>query len=58
MCKVEHGDTTCGHAAHLECDLRSYMDNILGEMIAINDECMCRHCDEMTGLISHANKLL
>jgi len=58
MCKVTQGNTICGHAAHLECALRSYMACTVEESIGLDAEYLCRRCDGRTELISHANELL
>lgn len=58
MCKVTQGNTFCGHAAHLECALRSYMAGTVEEPIGLDAEYLCRRCDGRTELISHANELL
>ncbi|KAL5712591.1 hypothetical protein ACHQM5_014749 [Ranunculus cassubicifolius] len=48
----------CGHAAHLDCALRSYMAGTVGGSIGLDVEYYCRRCDNRTNLIPHVEKLL
>lgn len=48
----------CGHAAHIDCALRSYMAGTVGGSIGLDVEYYCRRCDNRTNLISHASKIL
>ncbi|KAK1281098.1 hypothetical protein QJS04_geneDACA004698 [Acorus gramineus] len=48
----------CGHVAHLDCALRSYMAGTVGGSIGLDVEYYCRRCDKKTDLISHVVKLL
>lgn len=48
----------CGHVAHIECALRSYMGGTVGGAIGLDVEYYCRHCDNKTNLVSHVTKLI
>ncbi|XP_043708396.1 protein OBERON 2-like isoform X2 [Telopea speciosissima] len=48
----------CGHVAHIECALRSYMAGTVGGRIGLDVEYYCRRCDRRTDLISHVTRLL
>ncbi|KAK6913946.1 Oberon, PHD finger domain [Dillenia turbinata] len=48
----------CGHVAHLDCALRSYMAGTFGGTIGLDAEYYCRRCDARTDLISHVAELL
>ncbi|CAN1193107.1 hypothetical protein LINPERPRIM_LOCUS28158 [Linum perenne] len=48
----------CGHVAHLECALRTYMAGTVGGSIGLDAEYFCRRCDAKTDLVPHALKLL
>ncbi|XP_010917747.1 uncharacterized protein [Elaeis guineensis] len=48
----------CGHVAHIECALRSYMGGTVGGAIDLDVEYYCRRCDNKTDLISHVTKLI
>ncbi|XP_059628561.1 uncharacterized protein LOC132271250 [Cornus florida] len=48
----------CGHIAHIECGLRSYMAGTVGGSIGLDAEYYCRRCDTRTDLVSHVSKLL
>lgn len=48
----------CGHVAHLNCGLRSYMTGTVGGSIGLDAEYYCRRCDSRTELVSHVTKLL
>lgn len=48
----------CGHVAHFECALRSYMGGTVGGAIGLDVEYYCRRCDNKTDLIPHVTKLI
>ncbi|KAM7488582.1 hypothetical protein LguiB_026066 [Lonicera macranthoides] len=48
----------CGHVAHIDCSLRSYMAGTVGGSIGLDAEYYCRRCDMRTDLVSHVSKLL
>lgn len=48
----------CGHIAHIECALRSYMAGTVGGSIGLDAEYYCRRCDARTDLVSHVTRLL
>ncbi|GAB4843365.1 hypothetical protein Ancab_013331 [Ancistrocladus abbreviatus] len=48
----------CGHVAHINCALRSYMAGTVGGSIGLDSEYYCRHCDTKTDLIQHVKGLL
>ncbi|KAI3910771.1 hypothetical protein MKW98_030579 [Papaver atlanticum] len=58
-CEAKQGeDYICGHAAHLDCALRSYMAGKVGGSIGLDVEYYCRRCDKITDLIPHVTRLL
>ncbi|XP_043720974.1 uncharacterized protein LOC122668478 [Telopea speciosissima] len=48
----------CGHVAHMDCALRSYMAGTVGGNIGLDVEYYCRRCDKRTDLIPHVRRLL
>ncbi|KAJ4955995.1 hypothetical protein NE237_012778 [Protea cynaroides] len=48
----------CGHVAHMDCALRSYMAGTVGGNIGLDVEYHCRRCDNRTDLLSHVTRLL
>nr|XP_029117284.1 uncharacterized protein LOC105033938 isoform X3 [Elaeis guineensis] len=48
----------CGHVAHVQCALRSYMGGTVQGDIGLDVEYYCRRCDNRTDLISHVTKLI
>ncbi|XP_010256075.1 PREDICTED: uncharacterized protein LOC104596549 isoform X2 [Nelumbo nucifera] len=48
----------CGHAAHMDCALRSYMAGTVGGSIGLDVEYYCRRCDKKTSLIPHVTSLV
>ncbi|WOK91577.1 hypothetical protein Cni_G00268 [Canna indica] len=48
----------CGHMAHLECALRSYLAGTVGGSIGLDVEYYCRRCDNKTDLFPHVSKLV
>ncbi|XP_042476625.1 protein OBERON 1-like isoform X2 [Macadamia integrifolia] len=48
----------CGHVAHMDCALRSYMAGTVGGNIGLDVEYYCRRCDKRMDLISHVRRLL
>ncbi|KAF9622622.1 hypothetical protein IFM89_032521 [Coptis chinensis] len=48
----------CGHAAHIDCALRSYMAGTVGGSIGLDVEYYCRRCDQRTDLFSHVSRIL
>ncbi|CAK7327068.1 unnamed protein product [Dovyalis caffra] len=48
----------CGHVAHINCALRSYMAGTLGGSIGLDAEYYCRRCDARTDLVPHVKSLL
>ncbi|CAK9160698.1 unnamed protein product [Ilex paraguariensis] len=52
------GGFICGHLAHIDCGLRSYMAGTVGGSIGLDAEYYCRRCDTKTDLVSHGMKLL
>ncbi|KAE8686733.1 hypothetical protein F3Y22_tig00111028pilonHSYRG00027 [Hibiscus syriacus] len=48
----------CGHVAHLNCALRSYMAGTVGGSFGLDAEYYCRRCDSKTSLIPHVTLLL
>ena len=48
----------CGHIAHLNCALRSYMAGTVGGSIGLDAEYYCRRCDAKTSLVPHVTGLL
>lgn len=58
-CEAVVGENcVCGHIAHIECALRSYMAGTVGGNIGLDAEYCCRRCDARTDLVSHVAKLL
>ncbi|KAK4355590.1 hypothetical protein RND71_024561 [Anisodus tanguticus] len=52
------GGYICGHIAHIDCALRSYIAGTVGGSIGLDAEYFCRRCDSRTDLVSHVIKLL
>lgn len=48
----------CGHVAHMDCALRSYLAGTVGGSIGLDAEYHCRRCDMRTDLVSHVARLL
>ncbi|XP_077247724.1 CDPK adapter, putative (DUF1423) isoform X2 [Tasmannia lanceolata] len=48
----------CGHVAHVNCALRSYMAGTVGGSIGLDVEYYCRRCDKKTDLFLHVTRLL
>lgn len=48
----------CGHVAHIDCALRTYMAGTVGGSIGLDVEYYCRRCDTKTDLVSHITRLL
>ncbi|GAB2220209.1 hypothetical protein Droror1_Dr00007852 [Drosera rotundifolia] len=48
----------CGHAAHVNCALRSYMAGTVGGSIGLDAEYYCRRCDSRTDLVKHLSKII
>ncbi|XP_074342696.1 uncharacterized protein LOC141680341 [Apium graveolens] len=48
----------CGHLAHLDCGLKSYMAGIVGGRVCLDVEYYCRRCDTRTDLLPHVKKFL
>ena len=48
----------CGHVAHMNCALRTYMAGTVGGSIGLNAEYYCRRCDARTDLVPHVTRLL
>ncbi|KAK9671940.1 hypothetical protein RND81_12G065400 [Saponaria officinalis] len=48
----------CGHAAHVNCALRSYMAGIVGGSVGLDTEYYCRRCDSRMDLTEHVKALL
>ncbi|KAA8548649.1 hypothetical protein F0562_000333 [Nyssa sinensis] len=58
-CEAMVGDGfICGHVAHIQCGLRSYMAGTVGGSIGLDAEYYCRRCDSRTDLVSNITKLL
>nr|AAK69758.1 CDPK adapter protein 1 [Mesembryanthemum crystallinum] len=55
---IVHDDVICGHAAHINCALRSYMAGTVGGSVGLDTEYYCRRCDTRTDLTKHVTKLL
>lgn len=47
----------CGHVAHMECALRSYLAGTVEGSIGLDAEYHCRRCDMRTDLVSHVARL-
>lgn len=48
----------CGHVAHMNCALRSYLAGTVGGSIGLDAEYHCRRCDMRTDLVSYVARLL
>lgn len=48
----------CGHVAHVNCALRSYMAGTVGGSIGLDAEYYCRRCDSRTDLVLRVAELL
>lgn len=48
----------CGHVAHVDCALRSYMAGTIGGKSGLDVEYYCRRCDKRSDLIAHVTSLL
>ena len=48
----------CGHVAHTDCALRSYLAGTVKGSIGLDAEYHCRRCDMRTDLVSHVARLL
>ncbi|KAK9086877.1 hypothetical protein Syun_029271 [Stephania yunnanensis] len=58
-CEAKLGEShICGHAAHVDCALRSYMAGTVGGNIGLDAEYYCRRCDQKTDLVSHVTKAM
>ncbi|KAF5177837.1 putative CDPK adapter [Thalictrum thalictroides] len=58
-CEENVGENNiCGHAAHIDCALRSYMAGTVGGSIRLDAEYYCRRCDRRTDLIPHVTRLV
>ncbi|GLT78533.1 hypothetical protein SLA2020_500650 [Shorea laevis] len=58
-CEAEVNDgLMCGHVAHVNCALRSYLAGTIGGSIGLDAEYYCRRCDSRTDLVSHVTTLL
>uniref|UniRef100_A0A7C9AJ11 Uncharacterized protein n=1 Tax=Opuntia streptacantha TaxID=393608 RepID=A0A7C9AJ11_OPUST len=55
---TDHGGLICGHAAHINCALRSYMAGTVGDSVGLDTEYYCRRCDTRTELTEHVVRLL
>ncbi|OWM74279.1 hypothetical protein CDL15_Pgr008593 [Punica granatum] len=51
-------NSICGHIAHINCGLHTYMAGTVGGSIGLDAEYYCRRCDSRTELVSHVTKLL
>uniref|UniRef100_A0A2P2J4T4 Uncharacterized protein n=2 Tax=Rhizophora mucronata TaxID=61149 RepID=A0A2P2J4T4_RHIMU len=49
---------SCGHVAHLNCALQTYMAGIVGGSIGLDAEYYCRRCDARTDLVPHVMRLI
>lgn len=47
----------CGHVAHVNCALRSYVAGTIGGSIRLDAEYFCRRCDSRKELVQHVTKL-
>lgn len=47
----------CGHVAHLNCAIQSYVAGTIGGSIGLDAEYYCRRCDSRTDLVPHVRKL-
>ncbi|XVE81635.1 hypothetical protein DITRI_Ditri15bG0080900 [Diplodiscus trichospermus] len=57
-CEAMVNGCICGHVAHLNCALRSYMAGTVGGSIGLDAEYYCRRCDAKTFLVPHVTRLL
>ncbi|KAH1091348.1 hypothetical protein J1N35_018605 [Gossypium stocksii] len=57
-CEAMVNGYICGHVAHLNCALRSYMAGTVGGSIGLDAEYYCRRCDTKTFLVPHVTTLL
>ncbi|KAK6254935.1 hypothetical protein SCA6_016240 [Theobroma cacao] len=57
-CEATVDGCICGHVAHLNCALRSYMAGTVGGSIGLDAEYYCRRCDAKTSLVPHVTMLL
>ena len=57
-CEAMVDGCICGHVAHLNCALRSYMAGTVGGSIGLDAEYYCRRCDAKTSLVPHVTGLL
>ncbi|GMH08435.1 hypothetical protein Nepgr_010275 [Nepenthes gracilis] len=58
-CEVKTNEgLICGHIAHINCALRSYMAGTVGGSIGLDAEYYCRRCDSKTDLVQHVKRLL
>ncbi|XP_010259066.1 PREDICTED: uncharacterized protein LOC104598606 isoform X3 [Nelumbo nucifera] len=58
-CEARVGDNyICGHVAHMDCALRSYMAGTVGGSIGLDVEYYCRRCDKRTSLIPYVTRLV
>ncbi|XP_074304474.1 uncharacterized protein LOC141639195 isoform X2 [Silene latifolia] len=58
-CEAIVGDgLKCGHAAHVNCALRSYMAGTVGGSVGLDTEYYCRRCDSRTDLTDHVSSFL
>ncbi|XVE65992.1 hypothetical protein DITRI_Ditri08aG0045500 [Diplodiscus trichospermus] len=57
-CEAMVDGCICGHVAHLNCALRSYMAGTVGGSIGLDAEYYCRRCDAKTSLVPHVTRLL
>ncbi|PIA31742.1 hypothetical protein AQUCO_04900201v1 [Aquilegia coerulea] len=48
----------CGHVAHIDCALRSYVAGTIEGNFNLNVEYYCRRCDEKSDLFPHVTRLL
>ncbi|KAJ8747452.1 hypothetical protein K2173_008749 [Erythroxylum novogranatense] len=48
----------CGHVAHIDCALRTYMAGTVGGTIGLDAEYYCRRCDARTDLVPHALRIM
>ncbi|WCJ23792.1 hypothetical protein M5689_005797 [Euphorbia peplus] len=49
---------TCGHVAHVDCALRTFMAGTVGGSIGLDVEYYCRRCDARMDLIPHVRRIL
>ncbi|XP_026446511.1 protein OBERON 3-like isoform X1 [Papaver somniferum] len=54
----ENLNYVCGHIAHIECALRTYMAGTIGGSIGLDAEYYCRRCDKRTDLIPYVEPIL